>query len=145
VFPKYSDDDLAARFDVSAGGETAEEPEAGVADESREEPDMVSFDEFKRLDIRIARVLSAERVEKTDKLLTLRIDVGGEERQIIAGIAKHYTADELVGKTIVVVANLEPATIRGVESRGMLLAATGDDGLALLVPDSDLKPGAKVS
>ncbi|MBD3367096.1 MAG: methionine--tRNA ligase [Candidatus Eisenbacteria bacterium] len=147
VFPKHTDEELAARFDVmTASEEEATEDASAVADdETGEEPEMVNFDDFKRLDIRIARVLEAERVEKTDKLLRLKISLGSEERQIVAGIAQQYTPDELVGKSIVVLANLEPATIRGVESQGMLLAASSDDGLALLVPDRDLAPGTKVS
>jgi len=160
VFPKYSDDDLADRFDVASGDDGPKgtkgpaavdgsagkkKSEAGKAEDPTEGPSMVSFDEFKKLDIRLARVLAAERVEKTDKLLKLRISVGGEERQIVAGVAQHYTADELVGKTIVILANLEPAIIRGVESNGMLLAASDGGRLALLVPDRELDPGAKVS
>lgn len=148
AFPKYTDEELSMKFDVTSGEGSA----PGERDERKSEPEtereeqpMISFDDFKSLDIRLAVVLEAEPVEKTDKLLKLRIDVGGEERQIVAGIAQHYSPDELVGKTIVILANLEPATIRGVESQGMLLAATGDDGLALLVPDRKLGAGAKVS
>ncbi len=148
AFPKYTDEELSMKFDVTSGEGSA----PGKRDERKSEPEtereeqpMISFDDFKSLDIRLAVVLEAEPVEKTDKLLKLRIDVGAEERQIVAGIAQHYSPDELVGKTIVILANLEPATIRGVESQGMLLAATGDDGLALLVPDRKLGSGAKVS
>ena len=107
---------------------------------------MLSFDEFKKLDLRLARVLEARKVEGTDKLLSLTVDLGdGDERPMVAGIAERYDPDALVGKTIVVVANLEPAKIRGVESRAMLLAAIGDDSIAVVVPDKDLPPGTKVS
>ena len=89
--------------------------------------------------------LAAEKVEGADKLLKVTVDLGGgDERPMVAGIAEDYRPDDLVGRTIVVVANLEPATIRGVESRAMLLAATGEGGLSLIVPDRDLEPGAKV-
>ncbi|HCI16246.1 MAG TPA: methionine--tRNA ligase subunit beta, partial [Candidatus Marinimicrobia bacterium] len=82
-------------------------------------------------------VLEAEKVDGADKLLTLQVDIGGEKRQIISGIALHYTPEELVGKMIVVVANLKPATIFGVESHGMLLAASKGKNLTLITIDSD--------
>lgn len=87
---------------------------------------MISINDFMEIELRTARVLSAERVEGTDKLLKLRVDLGDEERQIVAGIAQVYDPAELPGRKIIVVANLEPATIRGVESQGMLLAADVD-------------------
>jgi methionyl-tRNA synthetase len=107
---------------------------------------MVCFDTFKELDLRLARVIEAEKVEGTSKLLKLTVDLGGgDTRQMVAGIAQAYDAGELVGRDVVVVSNLEPAKIRGIESRAMLLAATGDDGMALIVPDRILPPGTKVS
>ena len=87
---------------------------------------MISIKDFMELDLRTARVNHAERVEGTDKLMKLRVQIGDEERTIVAGIAKVYAPDEIIGKKIIVVANLEPATIRGVESNGMLLAASVD-------------------
>ena len=106
--------------------------------------DIISFDEFKRLDLRVAEVTAAEKVQGTDKLLKLTIQVGTEERTIVAGIAHQYQAEEMVGKRIVVVANLAPAKIRGVESRGMLLAAEADGVLSLVTVDKDMPSGAKV-
>lgn len=106
---------------------------------------MVSFQDFKRLDIRIAQIKSAEAHPNADKLLILKIDIGTEERSIVAGIRKFYKPDELIGKKIVVVTNLEPATIRGVESAGMLLAASDDETLTLLVPENNIKLGSKIS
>jgi methionyl-tRNA synthetase len=94
--------------------------------------------------LRTANVLEAEPVEGADKLLRLQIDLGNEKRQIIAGIAKSYQPDEIIGKTIVVVANLEPATIRGVDSNGMLLAAKKGKKMRLVTIDGDLPPGASV-
>ena len=94
--------------------------------------------------MRVARIEEAERVEGADRLLRLQISLGDEKRQLVAGIAEHYETDALIGRQIVVVANLEPATIRGVESQGMLLAASGDQGLALLAPDGDIADGAEV-
>lgn len=114
----------------------------------------IDITEFQRLDLRVAEVKEAERVEGTDKLLKLQIDTGGETRQIVAGIAQHYQPEDLIGKKIVVVTNLKPATIRGIESRGMLLAASsgggsasgGSDGatLTIVTPDRPIPAGAKV-
>lgn len=107
--------------------------------------EKVSIDEFKRLDLRVARVKSASLVPGAKKLLRLEIDIGGEDRQIVAGIAEHYAPESLVGKSIVVVVNLEPAKIRGIESQGMLLAATDQDKVILIVPERDASPGSKIS
>jgi methionyl-tRNA synthetase len=148
AFPKYSDGDLAARFDVAAGGGTTAgaagrgAPAGGTAKGAK----MISFQQFQALDIRLARVLEASRVEGATKLLRLRVDLGGgDERQMVAGIAAAYAPESLVGRTIVVVANLEPAKIRGIDSQAMLLAAVSDQGLALVVPDKELPSGTKVS
>lgn len=105
---------------------------------------LVTLDDFGRLDLRVALVEKAERVEKAARLLKLQIDIGGEKRQIIAGIAEHYAPDDLIGRKIVVVANLKPAVIRGVESRGMLLAAKKDGIMRLVTVDGDIVPGATV-
>lgn len=108
--------------------------------------ELISFDDFKKVDLRIAKILYAERVPKTDKLLKLKIEIGNEQRQIVAGIAETYAPEELVGRLIAVVANLEPATIRGEESNGMLLAAVEADGKAiLLAPDKDVATGAQIT
>jgi methionyl-tRNA synthetase len=116
-----------------------------VTDEHEEKMELISFKEFQRLDLRIATVENAEAVKGADKLLRLEIELGGEKRQIVAGIAQHYKPEELLGKRIVVVANLEPATIRGVESQGMLLAAEDEEGrLRLLTPDGEIASGARV-
>jgi methionyl-tRNA synthetase len=106
----------------------------------------VSFDYFKGLDLRIAEIKNCEEVPGADRLYKLTIDLG-EERQIVAGIKAYYTKDQLVGKKIVVVANLEPRTLRGIVSHGMLLAASSDDksSVVLLTPDKDISNGAAVS
>ncbi len=106
---------------------------------------MVSIDEFRRLDLRVATITAAEAHPKADRLLVLQIDLGSENRQLVAGIRAHYDPATLVGKQIVVVANLEPAKLRGVESQGMLLAATDGDGrLALVTPEAPVGAGATV-
>jgi len=107
--------------------------------------ELVDISELKRLDLRIAHVKSATTVPGATKLLKLFIDIGGEERQIVAGVAEHYAPEELTGKNIVVVANLKPARIRGVDSNGMLLAATDGGRVIVLVPDKPAAPGSKIS
>ena len=105
----------------------------------------IAFDDFGKIELRTAKVLSAERVQGADKLLKLQIDLGDEKRQIVAGIAQFYAPEDMVGKTIIVVANLQPAKIRGIESNGMLLAAKKGNGLVLLSTDKDIEPGAEIS
>ncbi|NOZ23734.1 MAG: methionine--tRNA ligase subunit beta [Planctomycetes bacterium] len=107
---------------------------------------MITFDEFKKLELKVAEVKSAEDHPDADKLTVMQIDVGGEQKQIVAGIKGHYSNEELVGKKIVVVNNLAPAKLRGVESNGMLLAAVAGDGaVVLLAPEKDVASGTAVS
>lgn len=107
--------------------------------------EQISIEDFAKVDLRVAKVLAAEKVEGSDKLIKLQIKVMGEERQIVAGIALHYTPEQLVGKEIVVVANLKPAKLRGLLSEGMLLAASNDQGkLAVLRPEQEIGEGSKV-
>ena len=106
----------------------------------------VSFDQFKELDLRVAKVLEASRVEGSEKLLKLSIDIGDEKRQLIAGVGKVYEPESLIGKEIVVVVNLEPKTMMGFESRGMLLAAHDENGNpVLLMPEKETPPGSKIT
>jgi methionyl-tRNA synthetase len=106
---------------------------------------VVDIDFFKQLELKVAKVLEAEKPEGAAKLVVMKIDVGGEQRQIVAGIGPWYNPDQLVGKTIVVVTNLKPATIRGIESNGMLLAAVMGPDLAIVTLDKDLPAGSEVS
>ncbi len=103
---------------------------------------MISFDDFKKLDIRIGKIIAAERVQDTEKLLKIEIEVGTEKRQLVAGIAQSYEPDTLIGKEIPVLLNLEPRTIRGVESHGMILAAVMDGKAVLMHPDKEVPPGS---
>ncbi len=129
---------------------------------------MITFDEFKKAELRVAKIEAAERVEGSEKLIKLQLDLGvnpsasveqtsieGEEqapvaepvrekRQIVAGIGKRYTPEELVGKQIVIVANLAPRALMGIESHGMLLAASSDEGPILLMPEKTAPAGAQV-
>jgi methionine--tRNA ligase beta chain len=105
---------------------------------------MIAYEDFKKLEIKTARVLDAREHPSADRLYVLDIDIGTENRQIVAGIRGHYSSQELIGKNIAVVTNLEPVTIRGIESNGMLLAASGGDVLSVLVPDRDVPPGLEI-
>ena len=104
----------------------------------------INFEEFQKIDLRIGKIIEAEKIEGTDKLLKLKVDLGEEERQLVAGIAKFYQPEDLIGKEIVVVANLEPKILRGVESQGMLLAADVEGKPVLLKPDQEVPPGTKI-
>lgn len=104
---------------------------------------MVSFEDWKKVELKVASVLAAERVEGSEKLLKLSVSIGDEERQIIAGIGKAYAPESLIGRQIVIVANLEPRALMGLESQGMLVAATDGEGKpALIVPDKEVAPGS---
>ena len=105
---------------------------------------MITIDQFKGIELKVGTVKAAEPHPNADRLLVLRVDVGGEERQIVAGIRAHYAPESLVGRQVVVVANLEPAKLRGVESQGMLLAAADGERVVLLRPDDAVASGAVV-
>ncbi len=105
--------------------------------------EQISFDDFKKLDLRAARILTAERIEGSDKLVRIRVDAGEGTQTLIAGIGKAYDPALLPGREIIVVTNLEPRILMGIESNGMLLAAD-DDGPVLLAPDRDVPPGTEI-
>ena len=106
---------------------------------------MINIEEFRKIELRIGVVKTAEAHPKADRLLVLKVDLGEEERQIVAGIRAHYQPEELVGKQVVVVANLEPAMLRGIESQGMVLAASDGERVVVLSPEKAVVVGAKVS
>lgn len=109
------------------------------------EPEKISIDDFMKVELRVAKVLSAERVPNSKKLMKLSVDLGSETRTIVAGIADAYEADALVGRTIVVVANLKPAKLMGIESNGMVLAGSPEGGKPVLVGfDNPPPPGSRV-
>jgi methionyl-tRNA synthetase len=105
----------------------------------------ISFEEFSKIDFKVAEVKEAQKVKGADKLLKLKIDLGSEQREIVAGIAQAYSPEEMIGKKIVVVTNLKPAKIKGIESKGMLLAAKDGEILSLICVDKDVKKGSKIS
>lgn len=105
---------------------------------------MINFEEFQKIDLRVAKIIAVEKVEGSEKLLKLQIDLGKEKRQIVAGIQQFYQPEDLVGKEIVVVANLESRVVFGLESQGMLLAADDKGQPVILKPDKEVPPGTKI-
>lgn len=107
--------------------------------------EFIGIEDFLKLDIRLAKIVDAQRVEGSEKLLKLKVSFGGEERVVVAGIAKHYKPDELIGKKILLLANLKPRKIMGIESQGMVLALSDGERLSLIVPDREMEEGTRVS
>ncbi len=145
--------EINAYMDAQAPAEQPKEEAAPKKEQKKEEPkkeepaqeEFITIDDFAKLDLRVAKVLECERVEGADKLLKLQLEVGDEKRQVVSGIAKHYKPEDLVGKYVVLVANLKPVKLRGIESRGMILAASDDSTLTLVTPMGEIKSGAEVS
>ncbi|MGD0040105.1 MAG: methionine--tRNA ligase subunit beta [Isosphaeraceae bacterium] len=107
--------------------------------------DVITYDDFAKLELRVAKVVEARPHPNADKLVLLQVDVGDQQKQIVAGIRQHYTPEQLVGKLIVIVDNLAPVMLRGETSNGMLLAATSGEKVIVLTPDDpECVPGAKV-
>lgn len=105
---------------------------------------MISYEEFKKLEIKIGKIEAAERIEGSDKLLKLQVDLGDGMRQVVAGIGRFHAPEDIIGHEIVMLANLEHRTLMGIESQGMLLAADTDEGPVLLRPDKEVPPGTPV-
>lgn len=113
--------------------------------EEKKEKELISIDEFDKVQLKVALVTACEKVEKADKLLKLTVKLGDETRTVVSGIAKNYTPEEMVGKKVVLVANLKPAKLRGIESQGMILCASDDKGNVILVrPEKDIEDGSEV-
>jgi methionyl-tRNA synthetase len=152
LFVKVEDDKIAQMDEISSGRvRAAKNKEAGIEDVGIEEgevikmefKDEIEYDDFAKLDIRVGKILSAEKIKKSKKLLRLQVDIGDvEPRQIVAGLAAYYDPEEMVGKIVNVLVNLKPVKLCGVESQGMLLAADNDEDVALLSNDKGLGPGA---
>jgi len=111
------------------------------------ESNLISFDDFAKVHLRVARVLEAFDHPNADKLIVLKVDLGSEQRQICAGLKGHYTPEQLVGRNLIIVANLAPRMMRGLESQGMLLAASSSDRsrVVVLTPETPMEPGSIVS
>ncbi|MFS8534516.1 MAG: methionine--tRNA ligase [Limnochordales bacterium] len=135
----------AAGQQVAAQTATATAPAGNGAAQLPPVAEEIDIAAFQKVDLRVARVLAAERIQGADRLLKLQLDLGFEKRQVVAGIAQHYRPEELVGRNLIVVANLKPAKLRGELSQGMILAATGPDGrVVVLTTAADVAPGSKV-
>lgn len=151
LFPRLDPEETLARLEAAAGDEEAAPAGAKARQEGesetvrQEETPMITIDEFAKIELRLATVLAAEKVAGADKLLKLQVDLGSEKRQIVAGIAQHYQPEQLIGRRVVVVANLKPAKLRGELSEGMLLAAVDEnDRLGLVTVNEDLPAGSRV-
>ncbi|NOZ67885.1 MAG: methionine--tRNA ligase [Deferribacteres bacterium] len=142
LFPRI---DLKKNFGKKApAGDKAPTPPEKKGGKGAEKDNLITISDFARVQLKIGRVLHAERIKGSEKLIRLRVDTG-EGRQIVAGIGRSYTPEELIGKKIAVVTNLKPAKLMGVESQGMLLAASGSNGeLSILIPDRDIEEGAVI-
>ena len=106
--------------------------------------EIINFDDFSKLNLRVGKIISAEEVEGSNKLIKMKVDIGDEERQIVAGISKYYSQDELTNKTVIVQINLEPRKIFGIESQGMLFASIDGDEVSLLQTDKEMIPGSEI-
>ncbi len=150
-FDKAQEREILTRFGVELSDEKESKPKDSGAkkrEPSAEKPteSVVTYEEFAKIELKVAEIISAERVPKSDKLLRLMVDIGEPNpRQLLAGIAEHYAPDTLVAKKVVVVANLKPRKMMGLESNGMVLAASGEKDLFVLTVDGDLPPGSRVS
>jgi len=105
---------------------------------------MISIEDFKKVEMIVAQIKEVKEHPNADRLYVLKVDTGSEERQLVAGIRKDYTPEELLGRRVILVANLEPATIRGEESNGMILAASDENGISVLSLDKDVALGSRV-
>ncbi|MFX0051471.1 MAG: methionine--tRNA ligase subunit beta, partial [Candidatus Hermodarchaeota archaeon] len=144
-FSKINPEELKAKLHklrISKKSISPEELKMPIDDQK-----FISLKEFQKLDIRIGTIISVEQIPKAKRLLKLNVDLGSEigERQLVAGLAQYRKIEDLIGKRITVIVNLEPVTIRGVKSEGMLLAATEGEKLGLLVPDQEVVNGSRVS
>ncbi|MCL4539310.1 MAG: methionine--tRNA ligase [Bacteroidetes bacterium] len=143
LFTKIEDSTIEEQIRKTASGEPAVGP-APLPEAAPIKPE-ISIDDFRKVDLRVAKIVACEKVQKSEKLLKLEVQIGKEKRQIVAGISKHYKPEDLVGKNIIVVANLAPAKLMGLESNGMLLAASTEDGkLTVLTTATDIDSGSTV-
>lgn len=106
---------------------------------------IVSFNDFQRLDLRIGKIIQVDPLPQADKLYVMKIDIGGETKQSVAGLKTYFTPERLLNKSVAVITNLQPARLRGVESQVMLLAATAKDKVVLLIPEEEIPAGSKIS
>jgi len=145
LFPKIEDEIIEKQMEKLGTPETIVPEKSASLNEPVKKDEFISFDEFMKVQLKVAEVVEAEKVEKSEKLLKLKIKLNNEDRQIIAGIAKSYSPDEIKGKKVVIVANLKPANLMGLRSEGMILAVENENGkLEVLSVDSSVKDGTRV-
>ncbi len=144
LFTKIEDGVIEQAIKDTTGSDTVAAQPA-VAPKQADVKQQISIDDFKKIDLRVAKIVACENVPKSEKLLKLQVEIGSEQRQIVAGIAKHYKPEDLIGKSVVVVYNLQPAKLMGQESKGMVLAASDDDGKLFVVsPSGEIASGSVV-
>lgn len=139
LFPRIEDDQAAK---ILATAEASKQSPTGIQNE--EQPEQVTIDDFFKLDLRTGKITEAEKVKKSKKLIKLKVDIGTEVRQVVAGIAEAHEPETLIGRTVVLVANLKPAKLMGIESQGMILAASDGDAIALAGFDQEVAKGIRV-
>ena len=150
LFRKIEDAEIAAQLEKLKAGSSQQsapggQPEATTTAQTSNLKPQITFDDFSKIDLRTGTILTAEKVQKADKLLQLEIDLGFEKRTIVSGIAAHFSPDSLPGKKVVIVANLAPRKMKGIESNGMILMAEDQEGkLMFVAADSDAPDGAAI-
>jgi methionyl-tRNA synthetase (EC 6.1.1.10) len=142
LFEKIEDETIQAQVDkllaTKAANEAANKPVAPAKEN-------INFDDFMKMDVRVGTIIEAEKVAKTKKLLKLTVDTGIDQRTVVSGIAEHYKPEEIIGKQVSILVNLEPKKLKGIESQGMILMAEDADGkLSFVSPDKDVKPGSEI-
>ena len=148
LFRKIEDDEIKAQVEKLKAGsiKTDQTTKTEAAVETQQLKPTIQYDDFAKLDLRVGKITNAEKVEKADKLLKLEVDMGFEKRTIVSGIALHFSPENIIGKQVVVVANLAPRKMRGIESNGMILMAEDNGGvLKFISPDEDTSNGSIVS
>jgi methionyl-tRNA synthetase len=154
LFTKIDDDTVAAQVaklsqkgDAASGrGASASDPSAPSTRDIMPAKDEITFDDFTKLDLRVGTVLECEKVPKADKLLKLTVDTGLDTRTVVSGIAEHFAPEDVVGRQVTLLINLAPRALRGIESQGMvLMASTDDGGLRFVTPEEGVAPGNVIS
>lgn len=148
LFRKIEDTEITEQIEKLKKGmvKTEDESKPGNGSPTQENKPPIQYDDFAKLELKAATVIACEKVAKADKLLKLEVDLGSEKRIIVSGIAQHYQPSDMVGKQVIVVTNLAPRKMKGIESQGMILTAEDKDGkLQLLRPENPVSPGSIVS
>ena len=142
LFEKIEDATIQAQIDKLLATKKANEMASVKAVPAKEN---IQYEDFMKMDIRVGKIIAAEKVAKTKKLMKLTVDTGIDERTIVSGIAEHYTPEEVIGRQVSVLVNLEPKPLKGIVSQGMILMAENADGtLSFVSPDKEVKPGSEV-